>query len=302
LPILKTLLYFSIFHYPLTKEEIFIFSKTKTLEEVDKQLAYLQSKNIIFQFGPYYSITNTINGVKRRELGSKKAQAIMPKAKKVSRLISKFPYVESVCISGALSKGYYDEIDGDFDFFIITKPNRLWIARTLLILYKKTVLLNSKKYFCVNYFISTSHLKIAERNRFTATEIITLLPLSGKEVFNDFINANDWTTEYFPNSKQTDLAKISTVNKPMVSKALESVFNTKIGDYFDEFFRKLTLQKWKKRFGYLDEEDFKIAMKSTKNVSKHHPRNFQNKVIIRLNHDYKSITKKHNLQIPQEYA
>ena len=67
------------------------------------------------------------------------AKNIYQKALTVSRLISKFPYVEGVGISGSLSKGYYDD-DGDIDFFIITSPKRLWIARTFLILYKKLFL------------------------------------------------------------------------------------------------------------------------------------------------------------------
>ena len=73
----------------------------------------------------------------------------MPKAIKRAKFISKFPYIENVSISGALSKNYYNN-DGDIDFFLITQPNRLWIARTLLIIYKKMFLLNSRKYFCVN--------------------------------------------------------------------------------------------------------------------------------------------------------
>ncbi len=50
------------------------------------------------------------------------AEEIMPKALKRAQLIMSFPYVESVSISGALAKNYYDD-DGDIDFFIITKIN-----------------------------------------------------------------------------------------------------------------------------------------------------------------------------------
>ena len=88
-------------------------------------------------------------------------------------------------ISGSLSKGYYDD-DGDIDFFIITSPKRLWIARTFLILYKKIFLLNSRKYFCVNYFISSNALEIEEKNIFTATELTTLLPMFGNGSFHKF--------------------------------------------------------------------------------------------------------------------
>ena len=126
-------------------------------------------------------------------------ETLCPKLIKVSRKIAKFPYVKGVCLSGALSKGFYDD-DGDFDFFIITKPNRLWIARTILVLYKKIFLLNSKKYFCVNYFISTDKLEISEQNLFTATEIATLIPLYGTDTFKEFLEAkNPWAAPYFPN-------------------------------------------------------------------------------------------------------
>lgn len=295
MPTLRTLLYFFIFKYPLTREEIFDFSDVETIEEVDNQLSYLMSKKVVFQFGNYFSLSNSFDAVKRREKGNLKANAVLPKAKKVSKLISKFPYVENVSISGSLSKNYYDE-DGDFDFFIITTPNRLWVSRTLLILYKKIFLFNSRKHFCVNYFISSNALPIVERNRFTATEIATLLPIYGKDLYAKFIKENQWSKELFPNKKNTNTDSILEVKKPVFSKAFESILNTKIGDYFDETFRKITLKKWKVSFDDMNEEDFKIAMKSTKNVSKHHPQNFQRKVIDDLEKKYIEITEKYSLE------
>ena len=80
----------------------------------------------------------------------------------------------------------------DLDFFIITKPNRLWIARMLLALYQKIVLLNSHKYFCVNYFVDEHHLAIEEKNLYTATELSTLIPLYGKEYYPQLMMANHW--------------------------------------------------------------------------------------------------------------
>ncbi|WP_299887480.1 nucleotidyltransferase domain-containing protein [uncultured Lacinutrix sp.] len=295
MPVLETLLYFSVFNYPVTKDEIFNFSKVASLEEVDKQLEYLLNKGVIFQFGLYFSVINNIQDVNRRELGNKKAKAILPKAKKVSKFISKFPYVENVSISGALSKGYYDD-EGDFDFFIITTPNKLWIARTLLIIFKKIFLLNSKKYFCVNYFISSNHLNIPERNRFTATEITTLIPVYGKAPFSKFIQENNWAKNEFPNKKIVNSETIEAIKKPIITKCIERVFNTHFGDLLDDTFRKMTLKKWKINFNHMSEEDFKIAMKSTKNVSKHHPQHFQKKVINELEYAYNDITQKYNLE------
>lgn len=297
---LKTLLYFSIFKYPLTKSELFEFSNINSPSELDYQINYLLEKGVIFKYEKFYTIINDPKLVTRRLKGNEMAKNIMPKAYKVAKFIAKFPYVESVSLSGALSKGYYDD-DGDIDFFIITKPNRLWIARTLLVLYKKICLFNSKKYFCVNYFISSNNLKIAERNRFTATEMVTLIPVCGKEKFTAFINQNIWTLEYFPN-KQVDFSQIKDIKKGYIPLFLERVFNTALGNFLDDFFRKITLKKWTKKFDNLEKEDFKVAMKSTKGTSKHHPKNFQKTVIDLLNNKYEDIKNQYNLELQQEHA
>jgi predicted nucleotidyltransferase len=229
------------------------------------------------------------------------ARNIMPKAIKVSKKIAKFPYVESVCLSGALSKGFYDD-DGDFDFFIITKPNRLWIARTLLVLYKKIFLFNSKKYFCVNYFISTDRLEISEQNLFTATEVMTLIPLYGKETFSAFLKANNWAASFYPNKPKTQISTIRDTKKSILSKFLQRIFNGSLGLSTDKMFQKMTLKKWVIKFKHLAKEDFDIAMKSTRHVSKHHPQNYQNKVITRLDERYNEVIKQHNLKYPEEHA
>lgn len=298
---LKTLLYFSIFKYPLSEEEIYKFSDTSSKETIVQELDFLLKKGIIFKFDNFFSCLNNPELISRRLKGNTMAKKIMPKAFKVSKLIAKFPYVESVCLSGSLSKGYYDS-DGDIDFFIITKPGRLWISRTLLILYKKIFLLNSRKYFCVNYFISSDHLHIPEQNRFTATEMVTLIPVYGKKAFTSLMQENTWTYNYFPNFSSFDTSLINETKKSWLSVFVEKMLNTPIGNAVDSFLRKMTLKKWHSKFGDLESEDFKIAMKSTKQVSKHHPQNFQKKVIDRLNKDYNKLKQQYNLELLQDYA
>ncbi len=301
LEVLKTILYFSIFKHPINETEVFEFANISNQLDVNKQIKFLVQKGVIFKLGDYYSSINDHSLVKRRLEGNQMAENIMPKAFNVGRLIAKFPYVESVNLSGALSKGYYDN-EGDIDFFIITKSSRLWIARTLLILYKKIFLLNSKKYFCVNYFIANDQLEINERNRFTATEMITLIPVSGKHMFFDFMNSNTWIKNYFPNSNLLNVNVIEDVKKSSFTELLEYFLSGSIGNFFEKAFRKITLKKWESKFKHLEKEDFKIAMKSTKSVSKHHPQNFQKKVIHQLNKDYQKIKQEHNLEVPLEHA
>jgi hypothetical protein len=296
---LKTLLYFSIFNYPLKFEEIYMFSNLKNRKLLEIELDDLLKNEIIFKIGNYYLCENKDDQVKRRIDGNRMAKRVFLKAKKVSRFIAKFPFVQGVGISGSLSKGYHDK-ESDIDFFIITAPQRLWIARTLLILYKKIFLLNSKKYFCVNYFISSDNLEINEKNRFTATELITLIPVCGENAFQTFYKKNEWARKYYPNYFKS--YNIETIKKPFLIKQLEMLLKTSIGNVFDTLFLKLTYKKWKRKFKTLEKPDFKIAMKSTKSVSKHHPQNFQKTVINTLNEKYSKVYDSHNIILETEHA
>ena len=300
--LLKPLLYFSLFRYPLTEEEVFDFSETKSKDQVKKELDLLVEDKVIFNIDGFYLCENDKTLVTRRISGNKMAQDINKKADKVSKFISKFPYVEGVGISGSLSKGYYDD-DGDIDFFIITAPNRLWVARTFLILYKKLFLLNSKKYFCVNYFISSKSLEINEKNRFTATELVTLMPMYGNGSFHDFYKQNTWVHSFLPNKSVTEgLVNMNSVEKPLLTRLTENILDTKMGEKLDQLFLKITYKKWKMKFSDLEERQFNVALKSTKNISKHHPLNFQRKVIERLNVKYDEYRENHNIHLEKEHA
>lgn len=294
---LKTILYFSIFKYPITLNEIYKFSNGTSLKAIEEELEMLLRKGVIYKHDIFYSTSKDKHLVDRRLKGNKMAKKMMPKARRMAKFIAKFPYVKSVCISGSLSKGYYDTKNGDIDFFIITKDNRLWVSRTLLILFKKVFLLNSKKYFCINYFLGNEHLEISEKNRFTATEMVTLIPMYGKETYNKFMEQNQWPKNYYPNILPYDTSLIEDTKKGAFSKSIEYIFNSKLGNSADDLFRYVTLKKWQKKFNNLSKDDFNIAMKTTKNVSKHHPQNFQKRVIEKLNDDYNTINLKYNLEI-----
>ncbi|WP_108803817.1 nucleotidyltransferase [Aquimarina sp. Aq107] len=296
---LKTLLYFSIFKYPLSAEEVYLFSAASDQNEIKNELEYLKKKGVISYDNSYYFLDGNLQSVSRRIEGNKMAKSVMQKAIKKGTLIAKFPYVKAVGISGALSKNYHDK-DGDVDFFVITKSERLWVSRTLLMLYKKIFLFNSRKFFCINYFISESSLEISEKNIFTATELLTLIPVSGD--FSSFYKQNQWVSNFLPNLEIGKSSIKNLKNKPLITKTIELILNTKIGNSLERIFLKMTLKKWNTKFKTLRKDDFDIAMKSTGGVSKHHPRNFQKKVIDRLNKRYNEFQLKYNIELEKEHA
>ncbi len=294
--VLKTLLYFDAFEYPLTLEEIALFSRFSP-DEVGVVLNELVAEKTIFSINNFYAISKKTCRIERREKGNIAAKKIFNKAQRVSNFISQFPFVEGVFISGSLSKGFFGE-DDDIDYFIITKPNRLWISRTLLIAYKKIFLLNSKKYFCVNYFMSTNALEVSEKNRFTATEFATLMPMNGNGIYQSLQENNKWVLDYFPNYDKTKTSK--SIKRKSFKRFSEFLLNGKAGNGLEKYFMKVTKNHQQKKFEKLSKSNFDIAFKGDKNTSKHHPDNHQIRIINLLNEKIKVFNEEHQLAIPLE--
>ena len=295
---LKPLIYFSLFDHPLTEEEVFQYSEIADKNRIRKDIDSLIENGVINQIDDFLLFEKDQKHINKRLTGNKEAIAIMPKAKERAEFIYKFPFVKGVAISGSLSKGYFDE-KSDFDFFVITKAKRVWVTRTLIAFYKRLFLSNSHKEFCVNYFVSTETLEIEEKNRFTATEIATVIPLFGKDIFLKFYDKNIWVRDFFPNiNLKEKLDKIKSTQKSKRVRFLELLLN----NYFGRFINYLCMRMITKRWKYRYKSKINSPYKSKKEISKHHPENFQDKVIKKLNNKYKSCRDIHGIYIPEEHV
>jgi hypothetical protein len=281
--ILKTLGYFDLFHYPLTREEIYLFNADKvSVKDIDVALQLLLADTTIFKLDNFYSLHNDTALVKRRCEGNLLAIKQMQAAKRSARWLSKFPYVKGIAVSGSLSKNFADE-KSDIDFFIITTANRLWVARTLMHLYKKFTFLTGRQHlFCMNYFVDEAALEIPEKNIFTAMEIVTLVPMYGKKSLCNFINANNWTKAYFP-VHSTTLASTPEIKAGLGRRLTEKILNWRFGNKVDNLLMTITGKRWKKKTKQLqlNSRGIIMGMLPGKHFSKPDPVNFQDKVVQR---------------------
>lgn len=280
---LKTLLYYDIFNYPLKCKEVFNFLGTNSITEADVQhtLEVLVKDVVVFRFDDLYSIQPNESNIHRRLTGNKEAEKYLGIAHQKAKLISRFPFVRAVLASGSLSKGYMDE-RSDIDYFIVTAPKRLWIARTLLVMYKRLFLKGSHKHFCVNYFVDEDHLEIEEKNLFTATELATVLPLYGAEQYTKLIQTNSWLKSFFPNYSGRHIEQVPRSTIRGFKKVLESIINTFFATHIETYFRNLTMRRWKRLYAKeYSKADFDIAFKSKAYASKNHPQHFQRTIMER---------------------
>ena len=202
---------------------------------------------------------------------------MMPVAIKWGRRLYKFPYVRSVSLSGSLSKNYFDS-HSDIDFFIVTKNNRLWVCRTLLILYWKLSSAENKKKFCTNYFVDETVLEWEEQNRFTATELSYLVPIINSEAKAKILSKNSWISAYI-NNKTLNVNYETKTSSGFFKKLAEIILNNPLGNVFENFLLRKTLNRWRRKYPELNSEDFELQFRSRKNICKRHTKGFQNKVL-----------------------
>lgn len=278
--VLKTLSYYDLFDYPLTPTEVFHYLPTNHTTECDVEnaLKHLEQLSLVFAINGFYSLRRDPWLGMRRIKGNKMATEHMRIARRRARLISLFPFTRSVMVSGSLSKGYADE-DSDIDFFVITATGRLWIARMLLVLFKRIFLLNNHKYFCVNYYVSEDQLALEEHNIYTATELATLIPVENSPLHAELLRNNCWIADFFPNLFFPE-GKEDTPTQPWFKRGCEFLLNLFFPAFFDKFLMGLFDKRMRQIYGRsYQQEDFDRIFKSSPGVSRNHPRDFQKQVV-----------------------
>ena len=288
--IIRTLAYYDIFSYPLTADEIYynLGDNHTSPEEIKRELENLISINVVYHKGEFFQLTNNDNFIHRRKTGNKLAEKRLKTARRVSGFISRFPFIRGILLSGSISKGFMEE-DSDIDYFVITHPNRVWFSRLILMLFKKIFLFNSKKIFCINYFIDSENLEIEEKNIFTATELVTLLPTFGRDIYEELYKNNIWVRQYFPNFPKRETVDVLDRKDGIIKSFWEKFLGNKLGDKLDDFAMALFEKFNKSKYKDYDKEEFKLAFKSSKRESKHHPKFFQRKVLQEFDHKIRSL-------------
>ncbi|HTS45373.1 MAG TPA: nucleotidyltransferase domain-containing protein [Puia sp.] len=280
--VLKILVYFDLFDYPLTGDEIYRFLDLKTdRNTLMADLNQLTEEKYVFKNNDFYSLKNNPALIKKRITENDYAQPLLLRARKNSKFLFGFPYVKGIFISGSLSKNVAKK-KSDIDYFVITDPNRLWIARTIMHLFKKlTFLTGHQHWYCMNYFIDEEGLQIEEKNIFTALELITLMPVRGNGAIDAFFKANSWSAKYFPNCVVNTRLHDEKPPGNRMRKLIERIFNSNAGNKLDNYLMKLTTRRWN-----LKEEKQKLTINGTrmglrtgKHYCKPNPAFFQEKIL-----------------------
>lgn len=270
--ILRVLLYFDIFSHPLTTEEIRQFSSERGLRDADIAKACTEGGLAHFvrvDRGYHFLSDAGPDLVSQRLAKARRARSLLRMARLMALVIQTCPFVRAVFLSGELSKGVASA-GTDIDYVIVTAEHRLWIVRTLLIVFKKLVLLNSKKYFCINHIVTEDHLTVEDRNWYVACELLTLRPLTGHSQLDRILGANSWLRDAFPNAS---LPSIDTDARGLSSRSVgrdRTGWLARLDHRLLVFWQRV----WTRRYRSFSEEAVRRQFRTTPHLSTAYGSNF----------------------------
>jgi hypothetical protein len=206
--ILAALAFFSLYDLPLRKRRIYelLYKCSASENDVYKELDRLVLEGRLIQKGERYSIKPWDEA--RLDSNRAEIDKRWKKVDKYFRILSLIPFIEHAAIIHSLAIGNADQ-ESDIDFFIITKPGKLYFVRSLIIIIFKLLgvyknRLHVKERFCFGYYITSgrldlSDLLLSEDDPFMAFWFASHAPILGRETYRRFTDANRWVRNYLPN-------------------------------------------------------------------------------------------------------
>lgn len=278
--VFKTLSYFDYFRFPLNLQQLRFYLHIKADEAaLAAVLQQLVATGRIQCADDLYSLSSIEAYAQSRRAGEARLAELQARIDKSCERIRRFPFILFVGLSGSMSKGYAPE-DADIDFFLVTQKNRLWICKIVLHLMKTVSRVKgSHKWYCLNYYIDDTALRLEEQNEFTAVELASLKPLiDAGDYYEQFIAANrDWLESYLPNFEMQRKDRTYTIRKTWWGSMIASLSS----DTLNKWVMKLTDGEWRKRRkrNNIPAEYRNVVIKTRVNISKRHYRNFQKKML-----------------------
>lgn len=276
--VLRALAYRQVFDSPLSADEVWRFLDTSGVsrDEVAEALQRLQTAGLVACREGWFWIAAMEDPIERWSANRDRADAAMPQALAVGRGLMQLPFVDGVTISGSLSKRSLAE-GGDFDFFIITRPGRLWLAYLMLRLYRKR--LPSASMLCSNYLLGSDSLALERRDFFTAIELLTLQPVAGNEVLNRMLDANPWTSEYLPNLPRPE--PVVEPERPAWRLVVEMALAGPVGSLLDYCACRLVFRRQQRMNPRLPTLIARHSIEIRRNIAKLHCSGWKYRILAR---------------------
>ncbi len=248
--ILRTVLYADVFDFPLTVEELhfyLVFDRPTSAVEVRCALDTSPALTAaLFYDGQYVMLAARAVLAARRAQREQASQRLWPLAERYGRWLARLPFVRMVAVTGALAVRNAASPQDDLDYFLLTEPGRVWLARAFAVLLVRLARLRGVK-LCPNYVAASSALRQDRCDLFTAHEVAQMVPLYGLELYWSLRAANSWVAAHLPNAGAPlyipDIRPDAAVWR-IVKRLLEASLNNRLGDALENWERQRKVRRF----------------------------------------------------------
>ena len=195
--ILQTVAYSDIFDYPLTAREIhrYLTGIKTSLEEVVRALG---EDGVVTRTDDYFTLPGREEIVRTRRRRLIYSAELLPRAIAYGRMLGSLPYIRMVALTGSLAVMNVAE-NQDFDYMLVTTPGRLWTGRAFALALNRLARLDGFT-LCPNLIVSEAALRWTQMDLYSARELCQMIPVTGLDVYQRLIEANEWVEEFLPNA------------------------------------------------------------------------------------------------------
>jgi hypothetical protein len=200
--IYSTIAYRDVFDFAPTREEIHRYLHWVQCDRADVAHAVAQaplSPHIVTD-GRFYALRHRAHLLALRPERQSMVERSWPLTLRYARYLASLPHVRMVGITGSFAAGNVKP-DCDIDFIVLTEAGTMWRTRALAI---ASALIDRKigsGKLCPNFFLSVAALSLERRSLYDAHELAQLLPLFGRETYDELRRANAWTDAFLPNAR-----------------------------------------------------------------------------------------------------
>lgn len=260
--IIKTLSFFDLFSYPLTKEEVFyyLWQNKADLQSIEKALAELMAENKIKQKDAYYFLVGREDICQARQNRLLESEKKLKIARKATKKISFVPFIKAIFVCNSTAFGFADK-NSDIDLFLVTTKKRIWMVRFLtnfVLLFFGLRRINRKSIsnkVCLSFYIDEENLNlknisVVPEDIYLGFWLATLLPIYDPDkIGQKMVSANTWVKNLLPNLSDKLSPYIKEVkNGPLkrnLKKILQKMWVGGYGDLMEKQAKEAQLTKMK---------------------------------------------------------
>jgi hypothetical protein len=215
--IINHICYRDVFNAPVSIDSLreWVGIDRTTNDAFNQAIAELEDEKLTIQRNGLLAVVGNDESIEKQSEKSILTKKLIEKSQRFLGLFSRLSIIKYIGISGSLAadnptigSAGVNKGTVDLDLFVISSKNTLWI----LFLFERVFtnihrLIFGHHFYCFNYVTDETFLEIANKNFYTATELVNLKTVYDDNVYGQFLSQNDWHKKYYPLSISTRVDK-----------------------------------------------------------------------------------------------